>query len=185
MNEQHFALAPDGWELRGFVGSDSELKRQLLYGHEAEVTRHVLLGRPPQVGLFAKLLTDSGQRAVAETISDFTGKAEYHFGDLSKAAIRKLSEGVSTGVSEFTGKKEYHFGDISKAAIAKLGSIFSKGDDRKMSQKSVFLDEQSYRHEADFHDRVAQEWLPDNERTCSADVEVVQADRSTPNQSSA
>lgn len=104
-----------------------------------------MLGRTPQVGLLAKLLKDSGQRALSDTISDFTGKPDYQVGDISRAAIRKLSKGVAMGVSEFTGKSEYHFGDISKAALekitgkseyhfgdisraafTKMGSIFSK-----------------------------------------------------------
>ncbi|KAL1518750.1 hypothetical protein AB1Y20_003035 [Prymnesium parvum] len=126
MKDQVYALASDGWELRGFVGSENELKRQLFYVNEAEVKRQLLLGRVPQMGLFAKLLKDSGQRAVVETISDFTGKHDYQVGDISRAAIRKIGHGVATSVSEFTGKEEYHFGDISRAALAKVGSVFHK-----------------------------------------------------------
>ena len=82
-NGQQFALASDGWELRGFVGSWSELERHLLwYGTEKDLARDVLLGRAPQVGLAAKLLKDSGERDIKGRIRSYTGKEQYEFGDV-------------------------------------------------------------------------------------------------------
>lgn len=50
---------------------------------------------------------------------------EYAFGDVSRAAIAKVSKGVASSFTEFTGKQEYAFGDLSRAAIAKLGGMLS------------------------------------------------------------
>ena len=58
VNRQRLALGDDGWELLGFVGSEGELRRQLLLGHETAAARHVLLGSQPQVGRAAHLLRD-------------------------------------------------------------------------------------------------------------------------------
>ena len=34
---------------------------------------------------------------------------------------RKIGAGVAAGVSEFTGKEDYRFGDVTKAAASKIG----------------------------------------------------------------
>ena len=35
INGQHLSLGPDGWELRGFVGSEAELKKRVMFGSGA------------------------------------------------------------------------------------------------------------------------------------------------------
>ena len=126
-NGHPYALAADGWELRGFVGSWSELERHLLwYGTEKDLARDVLLGHAPQVGLAAKLLKDSGERELKAKVSGFTGKDEYVFGDVTKAAVSKLGETVAIGVSSYTGKEEYVFGDLSRTTVHRLGEGATK-----------------------------------------------------------
>ncbi|KAL3906141.1 MAG: hypothetical protein SGPRY_010661, partial [Prymnesium sp.] len=126
INQHRYALAADGWELYGFVGTETELKNQLFYVNEGELKRHLLLGRAVQIGLVAKLLKDSGSRVVQDMIRDLTGKDEYEVGDLSRAAIRKISKDISSGVSEFTGKDTYQFGDISRKISKDISSGVSE-----------------------------------------------------------
>ena len=74
------------WELRGFLGSEKKLKHRLVHG-----------GGPHQLGLFAKLVKDSSGRQFVNGVNHFTGKEQYHFGDVSKAAIGKIGSGVIKG----------------------------------------------------------------------------------------
>ena len=106
-NGKQYALAADGWELRGFVGSWDEFERHLLwYGTEKDLARDVLRGRTPQVGLTAKLLKDSGERDLMGRIRSYTGKEGYEFGDLTKVTVAKVGEGVVEGIRSYTGKDE-------------------------------------------------------------------------------
>ena len=86
----------------------------------------MLLGHALQVGLAAKLLKDSGERELKAKVSGFTGKDEYVFGDVTKAAVSKLGETVAIGVSSYTGKEEYVFGDLSRTTVHRLGEGATK-----------------------------------------------------------
>ena len=57
---------------------------------------------------------------VAAGVSEFTGKAQYAFGDITKAAASRVSTGVAAGVRDFTGKERYAFGDVTRALLARL-----------------------------------------------------------------
>jgi len=103
INEQHWSLDENGWTLNGFVGSSSELRRRL----------HFDLG--------PKLLKDSSGRVIMSGITGFTGKEGYVFGDLTKATVAKIGEGVVDAVQDFTGKEQYEFGDLTKTAVNKIG----------------------------------------------------------------
>ena len=64
--------------------------------------------------LYAELQLMVAERlsqGVADTVRGWTGKEDYQFGDLTRAAISKA-----------TGKEEYEFGDLSKAAMRSLSS---------------------------------------------------------------
>ena len=82
----HYLALKSPWELRGFLGSEKKLKRRLVHG-----------GGPHQLGLFAKLVKDSSGRHFVNGVNHFTGKEQYHFGDVSKAAIGKIGSGVLKG----------------------------------------------------------------------------------------
>ena len=123
VNGQRLELADGGWALRGFVGSDDELRREL------------------QFGLAARVLRDSGERALREGVSGFTGRDEYQFGDLTKAALSKVGAGVAAGVSSITGKETYEFGDLTKAAVDKVGAgVASSVSDFTGKEKYEFGD---------------------------------------------
>lgn len=66
----------------------------------------------------ATLLGDTLE-AAHRGITDFTGKDEYHFGDLTRTAIAKFADTAKTGISNYTGKDSYEFGDITKATVHK------------------------------------------------------------------
>lgn len=57
--------------------------------------------------------------AASKGITDFTGKDEYRFGDLTKTALSKFADKARTGIANYTGKDEYQFGDITKATVQK------------------------------------------------------------------
>ena len=53
--------------------------------------------------------------SVGNTIGSYTGEDGYTFGDLSRAAARR----VGYAVLEYTGKEDYQFGDISRHTVSK------------------------------------------------------------------
>jgi len=57
--------------------------------------------------------------AARKGITDFTGKNEYRFGDLTRTAISKFADRAKTGIANYTGKDAYEFGDITKATVRK------------------------------------------------------------------
>ena len=123
----------------------------LWYGTEKDLARDVLLGHTPQVGLAAKLLKDSGERELKAKVSGFTGKEDYIFGDVTKAAVSKLGETVASGVSSYTGKEDYVFGDVTKTTVhllgegvAKLGDGVAKLGDEVASGVSSFTGKKNY-----------------------------------------
>lgn len=74
-------------------------------------------------------------------VTGFTGKQEYEFGDVSKAAAKKVGgaiavgsskvgEAIKVGVSGFTGKQEYELGDLSRTAAVKLGDAIAAGSSK-------------------------------------------------------
>mmetsp|Transcript_37735 Transcript_37735/g.121700 ORF Transcript_37735/g.121700 Transcript_37735/m.121700 type:complete len:302 (-) Transcript_37735:308-1213(-) len=77
-------------------------------------------------------------KATADKVaSGFTGKEEYHFGDLSKAAAQKI-----------TGKEDYKFGDLSKAAVGKIGDLaqyYSGQYEEEQTRSSVLAEESTMR----------------------------------------
>ena len=80
---------------------------------------------PPQVGLAAKLLRDTGEAAVRRRTTELHGKGS----TLLQAAHAKGTEAIASvaaGVSSFTGKEEYAFGDLTRAAVARIKAHFSK-----------------------------------------------------------
>ena len=112
LNGQQLALGDEGWEMRGFAGAEGELKRRLLVGWTP-------LGRPPQMGLLAQMLKHSGERAIHATVANTT--------DRSKELIQTTRKELIQGITAFTGKEQYEFGDLSKAALAKLGTGVAEG----------------------------------------------------------
>jgi hypothetical protein len=97
----HVRLDEDGWRMTGFIGSSKELRTHL------------------RLNLGPKLLKDSSGHAIKSGISEYTGKDEYVFGDLTKAAVSKVGAGITDVIQDFTGKEEYEFGDITKTVVAK------------------------------------------------------------------
>jgi len=65
------------------------------------------------------------QQGVSDTVRGFTGKSEYQFGDLTRAAVAKA-----------TGKPndEYEFGDITRAAVSRVAEMLA-GEDTNTQKK--------------------------------------------------
>ena len=59
-------------------------------------------------------------RKINSGVNHFTGKEQYHFGDVSKAALGKIGSGVKQKVSGITGRQTYRFGDLTRSAVRKL-----------------------------------------------------------------
>lgn len=100
-DKTHVHLDNNGWRMNGFIGSSKELRTKL------------------RIDLGAKLLQDSTGHAIKWSISEYTGKEEYVFGDISKAVVTKVGAGIAESVQEFTGKSNYEFGDIAKTVVGK------------------------------------------------------------------
>ena len=97
--------------------------------------------------------TTRGQKIgkkIAPGVNHFTGKEQYHFGDVSKAAIGKIGsgvikggqkigsgvkQGVSKSVSGITGQKTYRFGDLTRSAVRKLKKSSKKKARRRMKPR--------------------------------------------------
>ena len=126
----HRLVLKSPWELRGFLGSEKKLKRRLVHG-----------GGPHQLGLFAKLVKDSSGRHFVNGVNHFTGKEQYRFGDVSKAAIGKIGSGVFKGGKKIgppllrgVKKGGLKIGSLSKKGGLKIGSGVKKGG-QKIGQK--------------------------------------------------
>ena len=132
----HVHLDENGWQ-SSFIGSSKELRTHL------------------RLNLYPKLLKDSSGHAIKSSITEYTGKPEYEFGDITKAAVSKAGDAVldftgkdeyvfgditktvvsnvGEGVKEFTGKDEYQFGDITKTILSKLSP--KKSNNKKVAIK--------------------------------------------------
>ena len=69
----HIHLDESGWGMNGFIGSSRELRSKL------------------RIELGAKLLQDSTGHAIKWSISEYTGKEQYEFGDLTKTLWSKIT----------------------------------------------------------------------------------------------
>lgn len=80
------------------------------------------------------LLADA-MEATKRGITDFTGKDEYKFGDVTKAAFSRVRDGIA----DFTGKEEYEFGDVTKAVVSNFTGKqeYEFGDIAKAAAKKV------------------------------------------------
>ncbi|CAE7252662.1 unnamed protein product, partial [Symbiodinium natans] len=67
----------------------------------------------------ARLVQDA-MEAASNGVKDFTGKKDYKFGDVTKAAMTKFASGLKSGISSYTGKEDYEFGDLTKATVSKF-----------------------------------------------------------------
>ena len=89
-------------------------------------------------------------KKIAPGVNHFTGKEQYHFGDVSKAAIGKIGsgvikggqkigsgvkQGVSKSVSGITGQKTYRFGDLTRSAVRKLKKSSKKKARRRVKPR--------------------------------------------------
>jgi len=111
--KQRLELGTDGWTMRGFIGSGSELRAQIFF---AAPVAHGIVNSRVELGLCAKLLKDSGKEK---------GLAIVNF------AQAKGSEAVATvreGVRKYTGKANYQIGDLTKATWEKLTGV-NKSDE--------------------------------------------------------
>jgi hypothetical protein len=76
----------------------------------------------------AVLVANRAKEGVTDGVRQYTGKAQYSFGDLTEATVRRvtdntdyrfgdLTKGALSGAAEsVTGKEEYKFGDLTNAA---------------------------------------------------------------------
>jgi len=95
----HLHLDTENAWRSSFIGSSNELRTHL------------------RLNLYPKLLLDSSGHAIKTSITDYTGKKDYEFGDITKAAVAKAGDAVL----EFTGKEDYEFGDITKRVVNNIG----------------------------------------------------------------
>jgi len=95
----HLHLDTENAWRSSFIGSSNELRTHL------------------RLNLYPKLLLDSSGHAIKTSITDYTGKKDYEFGDITKAAVAKAGDAVL----EFTGKEDYEFGDITKTVVNNIG----------------------------------------------------------------
>eukprot|EP00931_Biecheleriopsis_adriatica_P002100 TRINITY_DN10274_c0_g1_i1.p1 TRINITY_DN10274_c0_g1~~TRINITY_DN10274_c0_g1_i1.p1 ORF type:complete len:270 (-),score=40.32 TRINITY_DN10274_c0_g1_i1:209-1018(-) len=77
--------------------------------------------------------------AARRGITDFTGKDEYKFGDLTKAAFSKFTESANSGIANYTGKDTYEFGDLTKATLSKYtgNASYQFGDITKATVSKI------------------------------------------------
>ena len=160
LNQQHtLSLGDRGWEMRGFVGSELDLKGRLFLG----ATVAPSTGAAVELGLAATVLRDSGSAVVAETVKhqveEFVHGAQAKGTEAvqavgktaaavaagaahAKAAIdtelqhKKAEVGrlIGEGVKKYTEKDQYEIGDLTKATLAKLGKVF-KGEEEHKKQE--------------------------------------------------
>ena len=64
--------------------------------------------------------------SLTSSVSSYTGKEKYEFGDITKATV-----------SKFTGKEDYKFGDITKAAADKISGAASSAVKQITGQLAV------------------------------------------------
>jgi hypothetical protein len=128
LHKQHaLRLGDGGWEMRGFVGSDLDLKGRLFLGAAVGAPS----GAAVELGLAATVLRDSGREAAAETVKrqveDMVAGAQAK-GSEAVQAVGKTAAAVAAGAREavlsYTERDTYQFGDLTKTAFAKLGSAF-------------------------------------------------------------
>ena len=64
---------------------------------------------------------------LTSSVSSYTGKENYEFGDITKATV-----------SKFTGKEDYQFGDITKAAADRMSGAASSAVKQITGQLGCF-----------------------------------------------
>ena len=67
-------------------------------------------------------LAERASRGIADGVKDFTGKDEYHFGDLTETTVRRM------------GYKDYEFGDFSRGAVEGVVKSATGKNDYKFGQ---------------------------------------------------
>ena len=134
---QRLELGEDGWVLRGFVGSESELKARILYVAPAGQGLSARL----ELGLAAKLLRDTATAEALERGALLRAKgadAVAAVGEAAAAAVTPLAaaaadlkssmekqqakagERLMENFTKYTGKTQYQFGDLSRETWARL-----------------------------------------------------------------
>ena len=104
INGQHLSLGAEGWELRGFVGSEAELKKRVIFG---SVGRGGMRGGGAlQTGLCTTLLKDSGTSRVQHEAAAAAEAVKRSVDDAVKRAQGGVASAVKVGAKGLTAIQE-------------------------------------------------------------------------------
>jgi len=133
------------------VKLEADLKEQIAKAKEGDnpdrlrdLARLLVLAKTAEGIAATEMASDASscvQQAVAEGLTDFIGKEDYEFGDVTKEINKRANKATAAlddiylddvakelelasqaAVTSFTGKEQYEFGDISKTVADKATS---------------------------------------------------------------
>ena len=82
-------------------------------------------------------------QGVVDGVKTYTGKDEYHFGDLTEATMKRITgddnykfgDLTKGAIKSMTGKDEYKFGDITRSFLKAWKAGSEKPEDKRNEDK--------------------------------------------------